>query len=747
MFRDEEKYEFGSSDLDLKPGDKKPHEIEVNSSIILEEMNDGKNPFKEDLETAIVKGDLSAVRTLLIESQAIMSVSRAQVELHSHLVNATVIAIQCTTRQDRMHRIEVLKLLVEFGAGEDPDINAQAVYKVLCEKFATNSVDIIRVLCRLKINWNYLDYSTKLSDPLIHLALANHFEYIPEFCMAGADIDQLNVKGLTLFHRVVQEDFDVSKMYEILERLFSLKANPVLREPGSNMTPYQIALTMDNYVLARKIADYTRHIEFREPGLALISEPYNTIEAQDDQYLAMYALRSENVPLKLTLSVDCLEIVLLRSKHDLNESSHCRHNIKTHREKMPLATLRPHINIGVLYDERHKSIHSYLDELKSIFRYLDPTRDFYIERADRVQEITVALLGEINEPKLPDIQSPDFHDVMRFYHDQYKNTKLNPNWRLYCARAIFNMFALAMPWRVPITSTHVKSCVEWAEKIAKFDEIDNNFSVTTRHAFTEWLIELYKDLGESEAKLSGKTVDSNNKHIGLAIRCVEIQVEIMQNSQHISAYDVMIGYRKLIIMRDEYLPKDVTLRDQHVKELIRANLNAIQFCSNVPEGKKSLTRFGWSDAEKWECRREVIIAKGFLGKLYARLPMDVGKQPDYKKAAVWLKQASGDRDTYYARIDSELKLPQVHQAMAELAVSRKFKDRVHFFKELKPHSSERSFDHDKKSFESGKRGDVLADSFLKYSLWKKNRSKTHSTRASDAECMAKECLANPSQKN
>jgi hypothetical protein len=138
------------------------------------------------------------------------------------------------------------------------------------------SLEVIEYLLTLQIDWTYINDD---GSPLIHTAFNFSPAAIPSMIEKGADINQIDKNGYTLMHIVAYEQVNNWQITK-LKILFDNKANPTLRAPNSNMTPYQLAYMSQNPIIAQWIANYTTN--YFEGSIG----PENTIAAQFKQIIA-----------------------------------------------------------------------------------------------------------------------------------------------------------------------------------------------------------------------------------------------------------------------------------------------------------------------------------------------------------------------------------------------------------------------------------------------------------------------------
>lgn len=198
-------------------------------------INQGEDDLYKPISTAIYHGCAEAVKMLLVNGSILP---------HRALVSAT-------SRCEESHCLDILKVLVEFGASHDANINADALHHAIHNK---GRLVVIEYLLTLKINWKYLVY---LNQTLIQYAFNHRPNFIIPMVKAGSDINQVNRCGYTLMHLIASEEASNSQL-EKLKILFECNADPTLRLPDSNMTPYQLAYTQNNHIIAQHIADYQK---------------------------------------------------------------------------------------------------------------------------------------------------------------------------------------------------------------------------------------------------------------------------------------------------------------------------------------------------------------------------------------------------------------------------------------------------------------------------------------------------------
>jgi hypothetical protein len=177
---------------------------------------------------------------------------------------------KATLLEKRGYNGILLKVLVKW-LGDSYNIEANTnILNTMLEKSV--SLNVIKYLLTLKIDWNYLN---DRGQPLIHTALNHSPDAILFMIEAGANINQIDRYGSTMMHLIAAQDASNLQLTK-LKSLFDCSANPTVRAPNSNMTPYQLAYMRQNHIIAQQIAEYTK--EFKGH-----IDPLNTIEAQLEQ--------------------------------------------------------------------------------------------------------------------------------------------------------------------------------------------------------------------------------------------------------------------------------------------------------------------------------------------------------------------------------------------------------------------------------------------------------------------------------
>lgn len=231
--------------------------IEAAQLLIRKDSNWVNDKNSQPLYLAILKGSYSGVEWLLKHGAAI---TEEVLKTALNICYATPLS----------HSFSIVQMLIQHGGCNNGTVHAELLYTAIMHQ----KIEFIELLSRLEIDWNYRKGHR---EKLIFWAMRRFPQAIPMICKAGANINQINKDGLSLMHLLVQDNGLIKEPNKRLKELYELNADPTIRMPGTNMTPFQWAYVQNKIALANSIKAYTLALEHSK---TCPINPLDTIEAQ-----------------------------------------------------------------------------------------------------------------------------------------------------------------------------------------------------------------------------------------------------------------------------------------------------------------------------------------------------------------------------------------------------------------------------------------------------------------------------------